>query len=219
MARSSERRMRIAISLDMAGRSRPRVEYSQRGYKADFTFEDPYLFDTDYAFKMRLSALTYDYDGYSKFEVGGRFTLNRKISDQYEVGLVYSPRHVEITDATIKEEFLGRTSYFVSSIGFTQTLDLRKNPLVAPRGFVFDNTVDLATSAVGSELDFLRATARLSYYRSFAPDPAGSWWARNWINLRFQRWFERSSARLWGSRRNRLSARDRRDNHGARHPD
>ncbi len=79
-----------------------------------------------------------------------------------------------MTDATIDEAFLGRTSYFVSSIGFTQTLDLRKNPLVAPRGFVFDNTVDLATSAVGSDLDFLRATARLSYYRSFAPDPVGT---------------------------------------------
>ena len=179
---------------DLFGYGRPittALEYSQRGYKADFTYEDPYLFDTDYAFKMRLYALTYDFDGYSKFEVGGRFTLNRKISDQYEVGLVYSPRHVEITDASIKDEFLGRTSYFVSSIGVTQTLDLRKNPLVAPRGFVFDNTVDLATSAVGSELDFLRATARLSYYRSFAPDPLALE-GEELDKSPFRRWFERS---------------------------
>ena len=167
------------------------VEYSQRGYKGEFTLEDPYLFETDYAYKMRLSALTYDFDGYSKFELGGRFSLNRKITDQYEVGLVYSTRHVEVTSATIDPALLGRTSYFVSAIGITQTLDLRKNPLVAPRGFVFDNTVDLATSAIGSDLDFLRATARLSYYLSFAPQPVALF-GEDLEKSALQKWFERS---------------------------
>ncbi len=179
---------------DLFGFGRPittAVEYSQRGYKGEFTFEDPYLFDTDYAYKMRLGALTYDYDGYSKFELGGRFSLNRKITDQYEVGLVYSSRHVEVTDATIDPTLLGSTSYFVSSIGITQTLDLRKNPLVAPRGFVFDNTVDLATSAVGSDLDFLRATTRASYYLSFASEPLALF-SEELGKSPVQRWFERS---------------------------
>ena len=140
---------------------------------------------------MRLSALTYDYDGYSKFELGGRFSLNRKITDQYEVGLVYAARHVEITDATIDPALLGRTSYFISSVGFTQTLDLRKNPLVAPRGFVFDNTVDLASSAIGSDIDLLRATGRVSYYLSFAPGPPALG-GEDLEKSAFQRWFERS---------------------------
>ena len=61
---------------------------------------------------MRLSALTYDYDGYSKFELGGRFSLNRKITDQYEVGLVYAARHVEVTDATIDPLLLGEHLLF-----------------------------------------------------------------------------------------------------------
>jgi outer membrane protein assembly complex protein YaeT len=167
------------------------VEYSGRGYKGEFTFEDPYLFDTDFAYKMRLSALTYDFDGYSKFELGGRFSLNRKITEHYEVGLVYSPRHVEITSATIDPALLGDTSYFVSSIGITQTLDLRKNPLVAPRGFVFDSTADLATSTIGSELDFIRATARVSYYLSFAPEPVALF-GEEMEKSPLQKWFERS---------------------------
>ena len=179
---------------DLFGYGRPittAVEYSQRGYKGEFTYENPYLFDTDYAFKSRLSALTFDYDGYSKFELGGRFELSRKITDKYEVGLVYGGRHVEVTSATIDQALLGRTSYFVSSIGFTQTLDLRKNPLVAPRGFVFDNTVDLAANEIGSDLDFLRATGRLSYYLSFAPGPA-SLGGEDLEKSALQRWFERS---------------------------
>ncbi|MDQ3117499.1 MAG: BamA/TamA family outer membrane protein [Verrucomicrobiota bacterium] len=167
------------------------VEYTQRSYKGEILFEDPYLFNTEFALQTRLSAVSFDYDGYSKFELGGRFTLRRQLTDKYSVGLVYSGRHVNITDATIKEVFLGRTSYFVSSIGFTQTLDLRKNPLVAPRGFVFDNTVDLATSALGSDLDLLRATGRVSYYLSFAPDPQ-QLIGDDLEKSSFQKWFERS---------------------------
>ncbi len=167
------------------------VEYTQRSYKGEILFEDPYLFNTEFGLQARLSALSFDYDGYSKFELGGRFTLSRKLTDKYSVGLVYGGRHVDITDATIKEVFLGRTSYFVSSIGFTQTLDLRKNPLVAPRGFVFDNTVDLATSALGSDIDLLRATGRVSYYLSFAPDPV-QLTGEDLEKSSFQKWFERS---------------------------
>jgi outer membrane protein insertion porin family len=180
---------------DLFGYGRPittSVEYSERGYKGDFTYEDPHLFETDYALKARLSALTYDFDGYSKFELGGRFTLSRKITEQYEVGLVFASRHVEITDATIDPLLLGETSYFVNSIGFTQTLDLRKNPFVAPRGLVFDNTVDLASSAIGSTIDLLRSTARVSYYLSFAPGPPSLQGTEELTKSAAQRWFERS---------------------------
>jgi outer membrane protein assembly complex protein YaeT len=179
---------------DLFGYGRPittSVEWSQRGYKGDFTFEDPYLFNTSVAFKLRLSALTYDFDGYSKFELGGAVTLSRQLTNAYSVGLVISQRHVEITDATIPAELLGLTSYYVSSVGFTQTLDLRKNPLVAPRGFVFDNTIDLASSAIGSDIDLLRATARVTYYLSFAPDPA-QLVGENLQKSDLQKWFERS---------------------------
>jgi outer membrane protein assembly factor BamA len=185
---------------DIFGSGRPittSVEWSQRGYKGDITYQDPYLFETSFALKARLSALTYDFDGYSKFELGGAVTLSRQITDQYSLGLVVSGRHVEITDATIKPQFLGKTSYFISSVGLTQTLDLRKNPLVAPRGLVFDNTVDLATSGIGSQVDLLRSTARLTYYHSFAPqqpDLVGEQLNKSSL----QKWFERSLLAVGG---------------------
>ena len=87
---------------------------------------------------------------------------------------------------------IGQDSYFISSIGLTQTLDLRKNPLVAPRGFVFDNTIDVAASAIGSDVDFLRTTARASYYLSFAPEPVAVVGGENLEKSGFRKWFERS---------------------------
>ena len=146
------------------------AEYSSRGYKGEILWEDPYLFDTEYALKARLYALTFDFDGYSKIELGGRTDLSRKITKQYEVGAVVMARYVEVTSASIPDEFLGRTSYQVNSIGYTQTLDLRKNPLVWPRGVVFDNTFDYASEAFASDIEFVRSTARVSYYLPFAPE-------------------------------------------------
>ena len=87
---------------------------------------------------------------------------------------------------------IGQDSYFISSIGITQTLDLRKNPLVAPRGFVFDNTIDVASSAIGSDVDFLRTTARASYYLAFAPEPVAVVGGENLEKSGFRKWFERS---------------------------
>ncbi len=179
---------------DLFGYGRPvttSIEYTQRSYKADIVFEDPYLFNTGFAFKTRLSALTFDYDGYSKFELGGQVTLSRQFTKAYSFGLVLGGRHVEITSASIDPIFLGDPSYFVTTVGFTQTLDLRKKPLVAPRGFVLDNTVDLATGALGSEIDLLRATGRVSYYLSFAPENP-LLVGENLQKSSLQKWFERS---------------------------
>ncbi len=133
-------------------------------------FEDPYLFDTQVHLRSRIFSLTYDFDAYSKLEFGGHFEFEREFSKQYKLAAIFGLRHVEVTSAQIDPQFLGRTSYQVNTVGYTQTLDLRKNPLVAPRGVVFDNTFDYAGSTIGSQVDFVRSTARVSYYLPFAED-------------------------------------------------
>lgn len=159
---------------DLFGYGRPlttSAEWNERGYKGEILWEDPYFLDSDFGFKAKLAAITFDYDGYSKFEIGNRFDFTRKLTKYYEVGLVLTQRHVEITSASIDPEFLGRTSYFVSSIGLTQSLDLRDSKVNPSRGLVFDNTLDLASSAIGSQIDFIRSTARVTYFLPIGPTP------------------------------------------------
>jgi outer membrane protein insertion porin family len=160
---------------DLFGYGRPistLAEWSERGYKWEILWEDPYFFDTDFGFKAKLSALTFDFDGYAKFETGLRLDFTRKITKQYEVGLVLSARHVDVTSADINPLLLGRTSYFVSSIGLTQTLDLRDSKVNPSRGLVFDSTIDFATGALGSNVDFIRSTGRLTYFLPIGHEPA-----------------------------------------------
>jgi outer membrane protein assembly factor BamA len=182
---------------DLFGYGRPlttSAEYSSRGYKGEIVYEDPYLFDTELHLTTRLSALTYDFDAYSKFEVGAHLELERKFSKQYKVAAIFGARHVEVTSAVVDPIFLGRTSYQVNTIGYTQTLDLRKSPFVSPRGIVVDNTLDYASETLGSQIEFVRSTGRVSYYLPFAkekevihvnPDPEKD-------ETGWERWFRRS---------------------------
>ena len=159
---------------DLFGYGRPistLAEWNERGYKWEILWEDPYFFDTDFGFKAKLAALTFDFDSYTKNETGLRLDFTRKLSKYYEVGLVFSARHVDVTSSDVNPALLGDTSYFVSSIGLVQTLDLRDNKVNPSRGFVFDSTVDFASSALGSNIDFVRSTGRVSYYLPFGHEP------------------------------------------------
>src|SRR6266705_3047682 len=181
---------------DLFGYGRPlttSIEVSQRGYKGEILYEDPFFFDTDFAFKARLAAIRFDFDGYSKFDLGGRLELTRKITKHDEAGLIFSVRHVKIISADIKPVFLGDQDYFVNTLGFTNTLDMRESPFVTPRGFLINNTLDLASSAFGSDIEFIRGTIRVGYYLPFGPKPLTPGVVEDKPGTPLQRWFQQSS--------------------------
>src|SRR5467141_950924 len=181
---------------DLFGYGRPftiSAEVSQRSYKGEVVYEDPFLFDTDFSFRNRAAAFTFDYDGYSKFEIGDRVELSRKITKQYEAGLVFAVRHVDVTQTSIAHRFLGQTSYFANSLGFTQTLDLRESPLVAPRGLLINNTLDVASTAFGSDIQLIRATGRIAYFLPFGPKSLTPGVVEDQTAPPLRRWFDQSS--------------------------
>src|SRR5437660_12229335 len=60
---------------DLFGYGRPltaSIEVSQRSYKGEILYQDPFFLYTDFVFTSRAAAFTFHYDGYTKFEVGGR---------------------------------------------------------------------------------------------------------------------------------------------------
>ena len=171
------------------------IEVSQRSYRGEILYEDPFFLDTDFVFTARAAALTFNYDGYTKFELGGRFELSRKITKYDEAALIFSVRHVVITHSEIRPDFfLGETNYLVNTIGLTNTLDFRESPYVNPRGFLINNTLDLAPSALGSDIEYIRGTMRVGYYLPFGPKPlTPGVVADEPTGPPFQRWFRQSS--------------------------
>lgn len=152
---------------DLFGYGRPLVtsaEWSERGYKGEIFWDDPHLLETDFELRFRVSALTFDFDGYSKFELGGRLEILRHLTKQYEIGVFASARRLDITSTGIERSLLGPTTYFVATTGLFHTLDLRDSPVVPSRGFVFNQTFDVGSNAIGSDIEFVRTTARASYF-------------------------------------------------------
>jgi outer membrane protein insertion porin family len=175
------------------------VEISQRSYRGELLYEDPFFFDTDIFFRARASAFTFEYDGYTKFELGGQFSFTRKITKQDEAAVIFSVRHVKIIDDQIKPEFLvgPTTDYLVNTIGLTNTLDMRESPYVNPRGFLINNTFDVATNALGSDIEFIRSTMRVGYYLPFGPKPLTPGVVEDQpTGTPLQRWFRQSSIAL-----------------------
>jgi outer membrane protein insertion porin family len=178
------------------------IEVSQRSYRGELLYEDPFFLDTDIFFRARVSAFTFDYDGYTKFELGGQFSFTRKITKNDEAALILSVRHVKLIDDQIKPEFLvgPTTDYLVNTIGLTNALDMRESPYVNPRGFLINNTFDVATNAFGSDIEFIRGTMRVGYYLPFGPKPLAPGVAADEpTGSPFQRWF-RQSAIAFGAR-------------------
>lgn len=183
---------------DLFGYGRPltaTIEVSQRSYRGEILYQDPFFFETDFVFTAKVYALTFDYDGYTKFELGGRLELSRKITKYDEAALVIAIRHVKITDSQIRPDFLlGQSEYQVNTIGLTNTLDFRENPYVNPRGFLVGNTIDVAPSGVGSDIEFVRTTMRVGYYLPFGPKPLTPGVVDDQpIQSGFQKWFRQSS--------------------------
>src|SRR5881396_3609312 len=54
---------------DLFGYGRPvtaTIEVTQRSYRGEILYQDPFFFDTDFVFTAKVYALTFDYDGYTK---------------------------------------------------------------------------------------------------------------------------------------------------------
>src|SRR5205814_7775012 len=125
----------------------------------------------------------------------GRIKLIRKKTKNDEAALIRSIRHVKITDSEIRPDFLlGPREYQVDTIGLSNTLDFRESPYVNPRGFLISNTLDVAPSALGSDIEYIRGTMRVGYYLPFGPKVLTPGVADDEsTGTPFQKWFRQSS--------------------------
>ncbi len=144
-------------------------EFSARTYSGEIRYADRWFLESQYQLNLTFSALTYDFDSYDVFEIGALAEIGRQLTDHWKVSTFIRPKKGEVTESQIDPEFLGPTSYFVNSVGFSNTIDYRDSALNPQKGFVFSTTFDFANSAIGSEIDFVRALYRFSIYHTVGP--------------------------------------------------
>lgn len=154
---------------DFFGYGRPisaTFEVSAKLLRGELLYSDPWFLDTPNKLTLRLYALNQDWDGYSKREQGFRGELSRQLNKQLNVAVYLLARNVKITDTGVDPADIGDLNYHVSSVGASFTLDLRDQKIKAipGKGLLVKGAGELATSALGSSISFVRATIGASYY-------------------------------------------------------
>ena len=153
---------------DFNGTGRPislSLDYSTRTLSGLLLYQDPYLFETDVEFEARLNAVQRQLNGYEKNEVGGQLQLTKPITKKFKVSAFYQLSDDNLTKVTIQQFNAGREKYTASSLGGTASLDLRDNPVTPTKGLVTAGTLDIAADALGSSIEFVRGTYRISYLK------------------------------------------------------
>ena len=153
---------------DFNGTGRPislSVDYSTRTLLGELLYVDPNLFESDYEMRVRVDALTRDLTSYKKQQFGANVDLSRSITKQFKISGFAEADQVKITDHAVQTFQLGLPEYTVTALGGTASLDLRDNPVTTTRGLVASGTLDVATQALGGDLNYVRATGRFTYFQ------------------------------------------------------
>ncbi len=151
---------------DFMGTGRPisfTLDYSTRTISGELLYVDPYLLESDVEMRLSLHALTRDLDAYTKQQVGASAQFSRAFTKKFKASIFVESNSVTITKYDVQDFNLGPKSYTVDAIGATASLDLRDNPVAPTKGFVTNGTVDVASSALGGNVDYVRGTFRATY--------------------------------------------------------
>jgi outer membrane protein assembly complex protein YaeT len=150
---------------DLFGSGRPLtldLEHSQRTERADLTYTNPWLFESDYKFTSRAFVQQRDEEGYSKQDTGLRLEITRKLNPHVEFSVFAQGKDVNITQYSIVEQYIGPTAYQIATVGITQSLDYRDSPVSPSKGWILGSGADFDT--IGGQAAFARGTLRFSYY-------------------------------------------------------
>lgn len=142
------------------------IELSSRGARGEVEYTDPWVLDSDYEFRGTLFAINRSEEGYEKFQTGGRYEFTRRLGREKKNALSFfgEASYTDVHDADISPIFLGDTEYFTHSAGFSLTHDRRDNPTAPRKGWIAQTSISVASSAIASDTEFLKATGRLGFY-------------------------------------------------------
>ncbi len=155
------------------------LQYSQRGFRGELLYVDPWLFDSQWMLRAKIYSAVRDEIGYSKTTEGVRLELARHFTPHWEAGGYTVFETTKISSLAIAPSLAGPTDYTLAAVGLTQTLDYRDDVMNPTRGWVFTTSADL--DALDGRIAFARASARYSWYRKFGKSLLGLGARAGWI--------------------------------------
>ncbi|MDA0814458.1 MAG: BamA/TamA family outer membrane protein, partial [Verrucomicrobia bacterium] len=146
-----------------------RIEFTSRGMTGDVNVFEPWVLGEKTTLSGGLYAHRRDNDGYTKFELGGQVELSYDFNEYAKLSFFGRATFTDILEHQVVVEELGATSYLTHSGGISFSYDRRDNGTLPTSGFIFNASADVASSVIGSEVDFFRSSSRFTYYDAVGP--------------------------------------------------
>ncbi len=142
------------------------IEFSMRGARGEIDYIDPWFLGSGYQMRAGLFAINRAEEGYEKFKTGGRYEMSKRFGRQMQdsIALFGEAAYTDVHDADIDPIYLGDREYLSHHLGISLTHDRRDDPRKPRKGYIAQTSISAASSALGSEVEFLKATGRLGYY-------------------------------------------------------
>jgi outer membrane protein insertion porin family len=152
------------------------AEITSRGPKGKISYEDPWFLNTKLDFLAEVGIEDQNLYGYTYVDEYAHLSLTAKYgntlttgSKEYQSGVFLLFRNANVSQITITPETLvGPTGYELVTLGLTQTIDKRDNPLNPRKGWI----VELAasdTELLRNYINYITLTERFSVYVPVGP--------------------------------------------------
>ena len=150
-----------------------RAQYAARGPTAKVSYEDPWALDGKTDLLLEGGIDDESLYGYTYVDEYGRIALTRKYGPSlptppgakvFQSGAFVQFKNANITDVSLTPpSIVGPTSYQLVSVGLTQTIDRRDNPLNPHQGWILDLAASESQLLQGST-NYLTLVERFSAY-------------------------------------------------------
>ncbi len=140
------------------------VEMTGRGLQGEMSYLDRWFLDTKVQFGLRVFTGTRELLGYDKWEAGLRATFSYPFSQHTSLSLFAEFVHVSLTDNRFVEVDIGPEDYQVQTFGVAFSWDHSKDLETRGHGYLFETSLDYASTFLAGDVQFLRYHFRLNHY-------------------------------------------------------
>lgn len=140
---------------------------SQKSLGGRIAISDPRFLDSDTAASLTFLGGLREEPSYETGEVGGLFSLSRRLSERLQASVGYQYRFTEVTADDFNDPAVQPLleNANISSVVLAPTWDARDQAFYPTRGEYARMSLEYASEVIGSSLDFLRARWHLSHFR------------------------------------------------------
>lgn len=158
-----------------------RAEWSGLGLLGEASVTNPRFMGYDLRFTPSAYITTRTYDGYNKAEAGIGLEFEWEPAPNYTMRASFRNSAVTLDGDGLPRKELGVDAYLLHVLGFSQTYDLRDNPVLPKDGFYasLDTEIGFATGSNG--IGFVRGEGKLSYYKTVLENGAIALGARTGV--------------------------------------